>query len=150
MDASGKYATERVIGREVAEVATELRLIDANLLLGLILGGKESLIADLVNSATEMFFEPGALRYALSARCEVVWDAPPIVGLDMEFHYDHVTAYFLLSIGGRRGGVELTHASVDGCPAPAGSFIRCLENAMGKARKRHTDVCVSDRSPDEA
>jgi hypothetical protein len=64
-------------------------------------------IADLVNSSTELFYKSGTLRYALSASFKAPWDATPVVALDMEFRHAMVSAFFRLTIGQRRAGVEI-------------------------------------------
>ena len=83
----------------MVDVASELRLIDPSELILMIRGEQAANIADLVNSSGELFFRGGALRYALSAGCDVQWDTTPIIRLDMEFHYAAVSAFFKLTIG---------------------------------------------------
>ena len=82
------------IGAAMVDVASELRLTDPSELILMIRGEQAANIADLVNSSGELFFRGGALRYALSAGCDVQWDSTPTVRLDMEFHYEAVSAFF--------------------------------------------------------
>jgi hypothetical protein len=44
----------------------------------------------------------------------VQWDTTPVVRLDMEFHYAAVSAFFKLTIGRKRAGVEVVEVLVDG------------------------------------
>ena len=134
IDEREKPASEQVIARGMVEVASELRLVDAGLLVTMIQNGKEASICDLVNSSTEMYFQRDALQYALSSHCSVCWEEPPTIGLDMEFCYENVTAYFRLTIGRDRASVELSHLSVFGCPQTADERTRQLETAMTNAR----------------
>ena len=134
LDDREKPVSERAIAHALVDVASELRLVDAGLLVDMIQSGKEASISDLVNSSTEMYFQKGALQYALSSDCSVCWEETPVVGLDMEFRFDNVTAYFRLSIGRDSAGVELAHLSVDGGVQTAAIRTRCLEDAIANAR----------------
>jgi hypothetical protein len=104
---------ERIIADALTEVASELRLIDVAELMAMIRADHAANIADLVNSSTELFFKSGTLRYALSASCKAQWDATPVVALDMEFRYAMVSAFFRLTIGQRRAGIEIVDVLFD-------------------------------------
>ena len=84
-----------------------MRLTDAAELITMIRNDHAANIADLVNSSTELFFKSGTLRYALSASFTAPWDATPVVAIDMEFRHAMVSAFFRLTIGWRRAGVEI-------------------------------------------
>jgi len=105
---------DEIIASAMVDVATELRLTDPSELIHLIRGEQAANIADLVNSSGELFFRSGALRYALTSGCDVQWDTTPVVRLDMEFHYDAVSAFFKLTIGRKRAGVHVIEVLVDG------------------------------------
>ena len=104
---------ERIIADALIDVASELRLTDVAELINLIRNDQEANLADLVNSSTELFYRSGALRYALSASFKAPWDATPEVALDMEFRHDRVSAFFRLTIGQKRAGVEITDILFD-------------------------------------
>ena len=99
--------SERIIADALVDVASELRLTDAAELILMIQNDHAANIADLVNSSTELFYKSGTLRYALSASFKAPWDATPVVALDMEFRHAMVSAFFRLTIGQRRAGVEI-------------------------------------------
>ena len=111
---AGGRRRDQIIAAAMVDVATELRLTDPSELIVMIRGEQAANIADLVNSSGELFFRGGALRYALSAGCDVQWDTTPVVRLDMEFHYAVVSAFFKLTIGRKRAGVEVVEVLVDG------------------------------------
>ncbi len=98
---------EQIIADALVDVASELRLTDAAELILMIRNDHAANIADLVNSSTELFFKRGTLRYALSASFNAPWDATPVVEIDMEFRHASVCAFFRLTIGQRRAGVEI-------------------------------------------
>ena len=102
---------ERIIADALVDVASELRMTDAAELVAMICNDHAANIADLVNSSTELFFKRGTLRYALSANFHAPWDATPVVALDMEFRHAMVSAFFRLTIGERRAGVEILEIS---------------------------------------
>ncbi len=98
---------EQIIADAMVDVASELRLTDAAELILMIRNDHAANIADLVNSSTELFFKSGTLRYALSGSFKAPWDATPVVEIDMEFRHAGVCAFFRLTIGPRRAGVEI-------------------------------------------
>ena len=98
---------EKIIAEAIVDVATELRLADVSDLMLFIRCDQTANIEDLVNSSTELFFKSGTLRYALSASFKAPWDATPTVEIDMEFRHAAVCAFFRLTIGQRRAGVEI-------------------------------------------
>lgn len=102
------FRREQIIADALVDFASELRLTDAAELMSMIRNDHAANIADLVNSSTELFFKSGTLRYALSASFKAPWDATPIVEIDMEFRHAAVCAFFRLTIGQRRAGVEIT------------------------------------------
>lgn len=132
IDRSEKDSCEKLIAGSLVDVASELRLVDLRHLVSLVENGEEASIADLVNSSTEMFFTKGTLHYALSAQCSLLWDEPPVIKLDMEFRHENVSAYFRLTLGRSRAGVELTHLSIygsDGRDAREARLARALKGA---------------------
>jgi hypothetical protein len=104
---------ERIIADALVGVASELRLTDAAELITMIRDDHAANLTDLVNSSTELFFKPGTLRYALSASFAAPWDATPVVAMDMEFRHAMVSAFFRLTIGWRRAGVEIVDILFD-------------------------------------
>ena len=114
MNASGRSPRQRrppereqIIADALVGVASELRLTDAAELMSMIQNDHAANLADLVNSSTELFFKSGTLRYALSASFKAPWDATPTAEIDMEFRHAAVCAFFRLTIGQRRAGVEI-------------------------------------------
>jgi hypothetical protein len=98
---------EQIIADALVGFASELRLTDAAELMSMIQNHHAANLTDLVNSSTELFFKSGTLRYALSASFKARWDATPTVEIDMEFRHAAVCAFFRLTIGQRRAGVEI-------------------------------------------
>jgi hypothetical protein len=130
-------AHERVLADAMVDVATELRLADLTELFLMIRTEQAANIADLVNSSSELFFESGALKYALSAGCELRWETAPTVRLDMEFRYGTVTVFFQLTIGRERAAVEVFDVLFEDGDDPAGATdMERLCAAIADARLR--------------
>ena len=127
---------EQIIADALVDVASELRLTDAAELIFMIKNDHAANIADLVNSSTELFFNSGALRYALSAGFMAPWDATPIVEIDMEFRHAAVCAFFRLTIGQRRAGVEIIDILFDEQGLDDRSKTERLAAAFDSARLR--------------
>ena len=125
---------ERIIADALVDVASELRLVDASELILMIRNDQAANIADIVNSSTELFFKSGALRYSLSASYRAPWDATPVVVIDLEFRYAMVSAFFRLTIGGRRAGVEIIDILFDEQGLDERAEIARLSEAFASAR----------------
>ncbi len=125
---------EKLIADAMVDVASELRLADACELIVMIKSGHAANIADLINSSAELFFKSGTLRYALSADCNVQWDATPEMRIDMEFRHAMVCAFFRLVIGRKRAGVELVDVLFDECDLDPAAKSERLSAAIADAR----------------
>ena len=100
-------ARARILADALVEVVDELRLIEPGDLIAYVRGGHWATIADLVGSATELFFREGALSFSCSAAYDVGWTFPPSVSLDMEFQAGAVAAFFTLVLGARDSVLDL-------------------------------------------
>jgi hypothetical protein len=127
-------AREQIIADALVDFASELRLTDAAELMSMIQKDHAANLADLVNSSTELFFKSGTLRYALSASFTAPWDATPTVEIDMEFRHATVCAFFRLTIGQRRAGVEIRDILFDEPGLNDFAKAECLSRALETAR----------------
>ena len=125
---------ERVLARGIADVATEMRLVDLGNLVEMIQNDQATNISDFVNSSTELYFRPGVLRYGLLANVDMSWDSRPSVLLDMEFRYESVTVFFKMTLRYSCASVEVFDAHFDDEYLSAADQTRCLGRAIQKAR----------------
>jgi hypothetical protein len=125
---------EQIIADALVDFASELRLTDAAELMSMIQKDQAANLADLVNSSTELFFKSGTLRYALSASFRAPWDGTPTVEIDMEFRYAAVCAFFRLTIGQRRAGVEILDILFEERGLDAFAKAERLSHALQSAR----------------
>jgi hypothetical protein len=129
-------AREQIIADALVDFASELRLTDAAELMSMIQNDHAANLADLVNSSTELFFKSGTLRYALSASFKGPWDATPTVEIDMEFRHAAVCAFFRLTIGHRRAGVEILDILFEEQGLDDFAKTKRLSDALATARLR--------------
>jgi hypothetical protein len=125
---------EEIIANALVDVASELRLTDPAELMLMIRNDHAANLADLVNSSTELFFKSGTLRYALSATFKSPWDGTPVVAIDLEFRHAAVCAFFRLTLGRRRAGVEIVDILFDEEGLDERAKARRLSAAFANAR----------------
>ncbi len=125
---------EKLLAESLADVATELRLINVVDLIVYVHAQRCANLEDLVNSSAELYFKHGALRYAWSADLEVLWDALPTISLNMEFCWHGVTAFFNLCLNAARAGVDIQHLAFDGSCGEAAERLRLFSLAVADSR----------------
>ena len=108
-----EQACEQALAECVADVATELRLVNVIDLIDYVQGERNANLEDVVNSSAELYFRPNALRYAWSAQLDVHWNAPPSVALNMEFSWGGAVAFFRLGLDAARASVQMQHFALD-------------------------------------
>lgn len=143
-------ACEQALAESMADVATELRLVNVIDLIGYVHAERCAILEDLVNSSAELAFKHGALRYALSSDLEVLWEALPQIALDLEFCWRGVTAFFRLCLNAERAGVDIQHLCFDGKPAGEPEKLDRLKAALANSRvtpPRRAVVGVNFRNP---
>lgn len=55
-------------------------------------------MTDLINSALELYYNPGVLSFGWAADVNLSWRSPPILNLNMEFNAEGVHCQFRLSL----------------------------------------------------
>jgi hypothetical protein len=126
-------ACERALAEALADVATELRLVNAIDLIGYVQGERAANIEDLVHSSAELYFKQGALRYAHAAEADVKWHAPPTVSLQMEFRWRGATALFRLQLRACSACIDIEHLGLD-TPGEDAETARRFADALADAR----------------
>ena len=124
----------RALAAGLRDVATDLRLIDAIDLIGFVHRQDHPAIDDLVASSAELFFQPGALRYAMASRVNIGWTQTPSVQLDLEFQYETVTVFLCLTLEGRRPAVHIYHMLFTPSGGSRAHDTQALFHALSLAR----------------
>lgn len=104
---------EAIIAGHLREIATDLRLVDPADYIAFIRCELFANIADIVSSATELYFTPGTLELGHGGEYRCDWQSPPAIVLDMEFRHQGVYAYFRLTLADGAAGVELNHIAFE-------------------------------------
>jgi len=133
---SMQFSNEReaILARNIREVVAELRLVDPADYIAFIRCELFANVADLVNSATELYFYPGTLSLGHGGDFECDWYSAPSVTLDMEFRNKGVYAYFRLSLSGKTASVELNHIVFDNPDEDPARNTARLADAVSDAR----------------
>lgn len=137
MQKQGKDYThdrEKALAEGIKEVASELRLIDAADFVAFIRTEQFANIGNLVSSSTELYFKPETIKFGLSGDVDLQWGSPPLVSLDMEFHYMRVNVYFRLQLDALHAGIEIDYITFDESSADPDENTRRLVEAIASAR----------------
>lgn len=142
---------ERVLAEGLDQVAAELHLVDPQDYVAFIRMELFGNIANIVNSSTELYYQPGTLKFGMSGEANVRWGEPTQVLLDMEFDHQGVKAYFRLMLAGDQAGVELTYLSFSAPATDPGHNTQRLRDALaaarvvdGRCRSRLADLATVD------
>jgi hypothetical protein len=130
---------EFALALAMKDVAAELRLVDPADYVGYVRMEQYSNLEDIINSSSELLFQPGTLTFGWGADIRLSWSDRPRIFLDMEFRYESVTVFFSLGLSGERESVSIrmiTFATPDA--EPLINTAR-LVSALNAAR------CVSQR-----
>lgn len=133
---------EIVVADAMREVVAELRLVDVADYVAFIRLEHFSTLSDLVDSAAELFFMPGALRLGNGAEAHVGWTEPPRIVLDLELRPAGATVYFALTLSALTAGVEVTYVAFDRPDPDPARNTALLAAALEKARIRRTEPLV--------
>lgn len=106
----GEY--EQILGDSLAEVASELRLVEVSDFVSFIRSGKTGNLECIVESSAELFFRPGTLRLGSTSDVMLDWDTPPVVKLGMEFHNHDVSIYFHLLLESEKVGLGIDYMTL--------------------------------------
>lgn len=125
---------ERALADGLVHVAGELRLVDPHDYVAFVRLELFGNIANIVNSSTELYYQPGTLKFGMSGEAEISWGEPPRVILDLEFDYQGVKAYFRLLLDAEGAAVELTYLSFEAASSDPEGNTQRLRDAIAAAR----------------
>jgi hypothetical protein len=133
---SNEFSSEReaIVLQHVRELATDLRYVDVADYVAFVRCDRLGNIADIVNSAAELFFYPETLRFGHGGEVELSWDTPPKVALDLEFSNLGVNVYFQLVLHGDRMQVDLRHVTFSEPELDTNDNTALLARAFAHAR----------------
>lgn len=104
---------EMIVATAIQPVVRELRLVDIADYIAFIRLEHFACLADLVDSAAELYFMPGALRLGLGGEAHVCWTGNPRIVLDLELRPEGAVVYFQLSLTDTTASVEVHYVSFE-------------------------------------
>ena len=130
---------EIIVAKAISEVVSELRLVDVGDYIAYIRLERFASVADLVDSAAELYFQPGTLRLGHGGEAHVSWSHAPRIVLDLELRPTGATVYFALTLSAKHAAVEVNYVAFDDpSPNPAENDA-FLEAALEYTRIRKTE-----------
>jgi hypothetical protein len=129
---------EIIVANAIKEVVSELRLVDVADYIAFIRLEQFGCIADIVDSAAELFFVPGALKLGHGGEAYVGWIETPRIELDLELRPAGATVYFTLSLTALHASVEVNYVAFDKPESDPELNTAFLEDAVERARIRRT------------
>ncbi|MCV0393735.1 MAG: hypothetical protein K5872_23505 [Rhizobiaceae bacterium] len=126
---------EIIVAEAVQEFVSELRMVDAGDLIAYIRLEKMATLADVIESAAELYFMPGTVRLGHGCEAHVSWNEAPRIVLDLELKPEGATVYCALTLSESHAEITVNFVSFDDASGgkPALNTER-LRHAMKRAR----------------
>ncbi|MEZ5811860.1 MAG: hypothetical protein R3D45_10655 [Rhizobiaceae bacterium] len=125
---------EKIIAEAIGGLVAELRLVDPldyAAFLRLDLHGN---LADIVQSAAELYFAPGFIELGQGGQASLSWGAPPEIDLDLVMRPAGVAIHFLLRLKAEAAEVRLAYISFDDPSDDPAANTRFMREAIAKYR----------------
>lgn len=129
---------EMVVAKALQDVVSELRMVDVADYIAFIRLEHFSCIADIVQSASELYLMPGTLSLGHGGDIRVSWEDKPSIALDLELRPAGACVYFTLHMADEAAGIEVNYVSFDEPeedPHANTAFLAC---ALERSRIRKT------------
>ncbi|MEO3384908.1 hypothetical protein [Mesorhizobium sp. CAU 1741] len=136
---------EIIVANAIQEVVSELRMVDVGDYIAYIRLERFASVADLVDSAAELYFIPGTLRLGHGGEAHVGWSKLPRIVLDLELRPVGATVYFTLTMSARHAAVEVNYVAFENASSDPLENNTFLENAIEHARIRKSEPVAAER-----
>ncbi|MCI0598198.1 MAG: hypothetical protein L0Y50_13635 [Beijerinckiaceae bacterium] len=123
-----------VLSKVFEPVAAELRLVNAADYIAYIHQEKFANIQDIVNSSSELLFQPGTLTFGWGADFDLDWNSLPVILLDMEFRHRTVWLAFKLILDAQQTKITVDYLSSGQPTVGQKEDFALLMEALGDAR----------------
>ena len=130
---------EVIVADAIKEVVSELRMVELADYVAFIHLERFANVADLVDSAAELYFQPGTLRLGNGGEVHLDWSGQPRVVLDLELKPSGATVYFTLGMTSEHASVDVNYVSFDQPSPEPMDNTAFLEAALENARIRKTE-----------
>jgi hypothetical protein len=125
---------EIIVARAVQEFVSELRMIDVADYIAFIRLERFANLADIVDSAAELYFHPGTLKLGHGGEAHVDWGSAPRILLDMELRPRGATVYFTLTLTELSAAIAVNFVSFQKADPDPDANTRFLEQSLAEAR----------------
>ncbi len=129
---------EAIVADAIKEFVTELRMVDLADYVSFIHLGHFANLADIVDSAAEMFFMPGTLRLGHGGNLDLAWSGDQKVHLDLELKPSGATVFFTLCLGDAEAGIDVNYVAFDRPGGEPETNTAFLQSALEASRIRKT------------
>ncbi|WP_011579655.1 MULTISPECIES: hypothetical protein [Chelativorans] len=131
---------EVIVARAIEGMASELRLIELADYVAFIRLESMASIADIVESAAELYFAPGTLRLGHGCEAHVGWTEVPRIVLDLELRPRGATVYFTLTLGASDASVDVKYVAFEKSADDPEANTAFLAKALEASRIRRTEA----------
>lgn len=132
------HAREIIVADAIKEVVKELRMVDVADYIAFIRLEHFACISDIVDSAAELFFMPGALKLGHGGEAQVGWAEPPRIVLDLELRPRGAVVYFALAMSESSASVAVNYVAFDAPDGDPEANTAFLARAIDQSRIRRT------------
>ncbi|MET3661969.1 hypothetical protein [Aquamicrobium ahrensii] len=139
-------ARESIVARAIEQVVGELRLVDVADYIAFIRLEHFACLADLVDSAAELYFLPGTLRLGHGGEAHVDWGGSPRIVLDLELRPAGVAVYFQLTLEEHRASLVVNYVTFETPVEDPQLNTALLCEAIERSRIRPAETIGADRS----
>lgn len=129
---------EVIVANAIQQVVSELRLVDVADYIAFLRLESPACIADIVDSAAELYFMPGTLRLGHGGEARVGWTEYPSIVLDLELRPRGATVYFQLTLTAHHASVEVNYVAFEDASGDPDENTDFLERAIEGARIHKT------------
>lgn len=130
---------EAIVAGAIKEVVSELRLVDVADYVAFIHLERFASVADIVDSAAELYFQPGTLRLGNGGEVHLDWSGEPRIVLDLELKPSGATVYFTLGMTSEHAFVDVNYVSFDRPATEPDENTAFLQAALERCRIRKSE-----------
>lgn len=132
-------AREIIVAKAIQEVVSELRMIDVADYVAFIRLEQHANLADIVDSAAELYFMPGTLCFGHGGEVNLGWSGEPVITLDLQLKPKGATVYFSLRLTALKASVEVSYVAFDDSSQEPAENTRFLAACLESCRIRKTE-----------
>ena len=133
-DTENYVSFEMAVNEAMRNVTLEIHSVDLIDLASFIHTENFANLADIISSASELYFKPDALMFSYSADVKLDWFGCPMVSLDLELHESNIDIFFSLKIDAFSSYIKFKHAAFNEKPLRAHDDMQAFQSALEKAK----------------